>query len=230
MINKQRTLSGTIIKKEELIKSISYDQEEIIKWIIKLYCPNGFECDPTYSKGNFYKNINKPKLKFDINPQTDDTKQADCTNLPIDNNSVESIMFDPPFVAGIQNKSNTGVIINRFGSFKNVSEELWEMYHKALDEFYRILKINGILAFKCQDSVDSGKQCLSHIEIINYACSLGFYPKDLFVLLAKQRLIGKHHHNQQHARKFHSYFIVFLKQKCPIKYYGLDLKLIKIGE
>ncbi len=205
-------------QKAEIIKTISYDQEEIIKSIMKLYCPQGFDLDPTYSKGNFYKNILQPKFKYDLNPQSHDVKQANCIDLPFGNYSLNSIMFDPPFIAGIQNKSNTGIIINRFGSFKNISKELWQMYHKALDEFKRILKINGILVFKCQDSVDSGKQCLSHVEIINYALKIGFYPKDLFVLLAKNRLIGKHHHKQQHARKFHSYFIVFINQKCPIEY------------
>jgi len=223
-LSKQTTLGDSkTVQKEEIIKTISYDQEEIIKWIMKLYCPDGFDLDPTYSKGNFYKNIEKPKLKFDIIPQSEEVKKADCTNLPIESGSLNSIMFDPPFVAGIQKKSNNGIIINRFGSFKNVSKELWEMYRKALKEFTRILKPNGILVFKCQDSVDSGKQCLSHVEIINYALKIGFYPKDLFVLLAKNRLIGKHHHKQQHARKFHSYFIVFIKQKCPVKYSKVEV-------
>ena len=216
----QQKLNGEVVEKKELIKSISYDQEEIIKWIMKLYCPDGFDLDPTYSKGNFYKNIKQPRFKYDLNPQLQDVKQADCTKLPFNNCSLNSIMFDPPFVAGIQNKSDDGIIINRFGSYKNIAKELWSMYHKALKEFYRILKEDGVLVFKCQDTVDSGKQCLSHIEIINYAYLLGFYPKDLFVLLAKNRLIGKHHHKQQHARKFHSYFIVFIKQESKVKYSG----------
>lgn len=38
-----------------VIKSISYDQHEIIKNIISLYCSDGIELDTTYSKGLFYK-------------------------------------------------------------------------------------------------------------------------------------------------------------------------------
>lgn len=72
---------------------------------------------------------------------------------------------------------------------------------------------------KCQDTVDSCKQYFSHVEIINHASKVGFYPKDLFILLAKARIIGENHEKQQHARKFHSYFIVFLKTKNPpVKY------------
>ena len=211
-------------KRDEIIKTISYDQEEIIKNIIKLYCPDGIDLDPTYSKGVFYKNIKEPKLKFDLYPQIEGVVEADCGELPLESNTINTIMFDPPFVAGIQKKSDTGIIINRFGSYKNVSIVLWGMYHRALKEFYRLLKPKGILIFKCQDSVDSGKQCLSHVEVINYAMSLGFYPKDMFVLLAKNRLIGKHHSKQQHARKFHSYFLVFIKQRNPVNYYALSKK------
>lgn len=36
-----------------LIKSISYDEQEIIQWILKLHCKTPIELDPTYSKGNF---------------------------------------------------------------------------------------------------------------------------------------------------------------------------------
>lgn len=218
----QQTLTGKQEDKKEIIKTISYNQDEIMQSIIDLYCPSGFELDPTYSKGNFYKNIPQPKYKFDLFPQAEEVEKADCGKLPLENSSINSIMFDPPFVAGIQKKSNDGIIINRFGSYKNVSIELWEMYHRALKEFYRLLKPNGFLIFKCQDSVDSGKQCLSHVEIINYAMNLGFYPKDMFILLARNRLIGKHHHNQQHARKFHSYFLVFKKSQNPVKYFGLN--------
>ncbi len=102
-------------------------------------------------------------------------------------------MFDPPFVIGIPNGSKdtegSNIITNRFSSFKTL-DDLWDFYHESLHEFKRLLRPNGILIFKCQDTVSSAKQCLSHVEIINYALSIGFYPLDLFILLARNRLIG----------------------------------------
>jgi hypothetical protein len=223
--HKQVPLFGSEeVKVERIIKTTSYNQERIIQDIIMLYCPEGIELDPTYSIGNFYKRIPKPKFKYDLKPLLPEVKQADCRKLPHDNCSIKSVMFDPPFVAGIDREDKgyiSGIIRNRFGFYRNVQTELWEMYHDALREFYRILVPNGILVFKCQDSVDSGKQCLSHVEIINYAISVGFYPIDLFVLIAKQRLIGPDAHVQQHARKFHSYFLVFKKVNCPVKYFSV---------
>jgi len=204
-----------------VIKSISYSQDEILKNIIKLYCPGGFELDPTYSVGNFYKKIKQPKYKFDINPVRSDVIKADSIDLPLRNESIGSIVFDPPFLAtrgnvkGSRKKSN--IIIKRFGYYDNM-KDLWNYYQLSLKEFYRVLKDKGVLVCKIQDSISSGKQFLSHIELINQAIKLGFYPKDVFILLSKNVILSPKHNKQQHARKFHSYFTVFKKENNRIKY------------
>ena len=51
---------------EQLIKSISFNQSEIIKGILKLHVPNEtIDCDPTYSKGNFYNNTEIKEFNYD---------------------------------------------------------------------------------------------------------------------------------------------------------------------
>ena len=194
-----------------MIKSVSDNQHQIIKDILTLYCPDGIDLDPTYSKGNFYKQIEKPRLKSDLFPQADDVVKCDAASLWLENDSIQTIMFDPPFVAGHTKENPTGIIGERFHGFRYVSD-LWEWYDKCLLEFHRVLKKNGVLIFKCQDTVSSGKQHLSHVHIINKAEELGFYSKDLFILTAKNRIIGHNHQVQKHARKFHSYFLVFVKK------------------
>tara|TARA_Y100000592_G_scaffold47300_1_gene75173 strand:+ start:5918 stop:6604 length:687 start_codon:yes stop_codon:yes gene_type:complete len=203
-----------------MIKSISHDQHEIIKNIQDMFVPGGFELDPTYSKGKFYvpNDICEPKLKFDLYPQDEQTIKASAECLPIDDGTISSIMFDPPFVAGHTKAKPTGIIGERFHGFRYVSD-LWEWYDKCLIEFNRILKKDGILAFKCQDTVSSGKNWFSHCYIMERALVHGFYPRDMFVLLAKSRIIGHNHRNtQNHARKFHSYFWVFEKKTCRVPY------------
>ena len=102
-------------KQTEIIRSVSTDQTEILKWIMKLYVPDGFEADSTYSKGGFYKDIPPPRLRFDLNPQSKDVIQADCRELPLADESISSLMFDPPFLAttGKSLKEDKGNIINR---------------------------------------------------------------------------------------------------------------------
>lgn len=196
-----------------MISSIGYDQHEIIRNIIALHCPEGIELDPTYSKGNFYRasGIKAPEEKYDMYPQTPDTLQADAKELPYLDGVIRSIMFDPPFIAGHTKNKPSGIIGERFYGFRYVAD-LWAWYTECLKEFYRVLEPKGVLIFKCQDTVSSGKQFMSHVYIINEAERLGFYIKDMFVLLAKSRIIGHNHARQQHARKYHSYFLVFIKQ------------------
>ncbi len=207
-----------------MIKSISFNEQEIIRWILQLHC-NGrqIDLDPTYSKGNFYKKgIDHPILKFDINPQVEGVVEANAENLPLNNESVQTIMFDPPFLATkgksleINNSSNK--INKRFGVYPT-EKELHQFYSNALNEFYRVLQKNGILIFKCQDKVSSGKQYFSHVFIVNEAIKRGFYCKDMFVLLAKNRIVADWQlKNQKNARKFHSYFLVFEKSDKKIDY------------
>ena len=206
-----------------MFKSISYCQFEIINSILELHVKSKkIDLDPTYSKGNFYKgSIQQPTYCFDINPKFPYVGQACATKIPLPDQHVDTIMFDPPFLAttgkSLQNNDRNNIINKRFGVFKN-EIELHSFYQKSLLEFYRIIKNNGILIFKCQDKVSSGKQYFSHCFIYEMAKSIGWYPKDLFILLAKNRIVAKWQKTQQHTRKFHSYFWVFQKKKVTINY------------
>lgn len=206
-----------------MIKSISFDEQEIINGILKLHCKTPIELDPTYSKGNFYKKgIEIPKFKFDINPQLKGVEKANAENLPLENESINTIMFDPPFLATTGKSltviNNSNKINQRFGVYPS-EKKLHQFYINSMMEFYRILKEDGILIFKCQDKISSSKQYLSHVFIINEAEKLGFYTKDMFILLAKNRIVANWQlKNQKNARKFHSYFLVFEKSKKKISY------------
>lgn len=208
-----------------MIKSISYNQEQIIKDILKLHVPKGvIDCDPTYSKGNFYNNtgIKPPKYRYDIEPQIAGVEVSDCRDLPLQNNSLDCIIFDPPFLAttgqSLKSNDSNNIINKRFGVYTN-EKELHKFYVDSLAEFHRVLKDKGILIFKCQDKISSGKQYLSHVFIVNEAVRIGYYPKDLFVLLAKNRIVADWQvKNQKNARKFHSYFLVLEKSKKRIEY------------
>jgi len=200
-------------RNREWFLSVGYDQDEILRSISILHnAGNPFECDPTYSKGVFYRNFPEPRLKFDLVPQLPEVRQADCRALPLAGASVQSIMFDPPFVmSGDTHKEiKTGKIMDRFSCFQNY-KELTALYYPAIFEMYRILKPGGLLVFKCQDSVSSGQQYMTHIDTTTWAQEAGFYAKDLFILINSNLLMGPFWKNQQHARKAHSYFLVFRK-------------------
>lgn len=208
-----------------MIQSTSYDQSEIIRNILELHVPSHkIDCDPTFSKGVFYKNtgIEVPKRCFDINPQLSCVEFGDSRNLPLADASIDCMMFDPPFLATTGKsltESKTGNIINRrFGVYPS-EKELHQFYVDSLFEAHRVLKDGGVLIFKCQDKVSSGKQYMSHVFVHNKAVEVGFYPKDLFVLLSENRLVADwQKKNQKHSRKYHCYFWVFEKSERRIDY------------
>ena len=208
-----------------LIKSTSYDQSEIIRNILALHVPKGrIDCDPTYSRGNFYNNtsIEHPIYKFDIYPQAQGVKYGDSRNLPLNDSSISCLMFDPPFLAttgkSLTASNENNRINKRFGVYPS-EKELHRFYVDSMREAYRVLDDNGVLIFKCQDKVSSGKQYMSHVFIMQEAIKIGFYPKDLFILLSKNRLVADWQiKNQKNARKFHCYFWVFQKNQKTVEY------------
>ena len=203
----QNTLFG-----QKVIKSVSFSQHEIIKDILHLHCNgNPIDCDATYSIGNFYKKgLERPKYKFDINPQIKGVVKASSTNMPLEDNSINVMMFDPPFMFGKHGKTDENIMNKRFSMYDKW-EDLEYHYKNSLKEFNRVLDKKGILIFKCQDYTDS-KTTMTHSMVYNWATDLGFYAKDLFILFSKGAIANKNL-TQRHARKYHSYFWVFQNNK-----------------
>lgn len=80
-------------------------------------------------------------------------------------------------------------------------EAVLDLYCKAGNEAHRVLRPYGILIVKCQDEVSANIQHLTHVEIIINYQSLGFYTKDLFVLVRPNKPAVSRMKKQEHARK-----------------------------
>ena len=126
--------------------SVFENDSEILKAIDDIFLKNKwFDLDCTYSKGVFYYDIPQPRIKSDIKPQFEDVIENDCTELNfIENNSLNSIVFDPPFLFRKRKSVNNDKISERFSYF-NSYEELQYMYKKSLDCFKNKLKKGGYL-------------------------------------------------------------------------------------
>ena len=87
-----------------------------------------------------------------------------------------------------------------------------DMYFRAGTEAWRVLRDEGVLIVKCQDEVSANRQYLTHVEIIKEYEELGFYTKDLFVVVRSNKPSVSRLKRQVHARKNHSFFLVFIKK------------------
>lgn len=165
-----------------------------------------YDLDCTYSKGVFYQGIKEPRLKSDLIPLNMEVIKSDCTELNfINDNSLNSIVFDPPFLFRKRKSINNDKISARFTYF-NSYDDLQDMYKRSLDCFKRKLKKGGYVCFKCQDMTD-GKFYCTHNFIINYAEKIGFELKDIIIKKSKTKL-QRDAKQQNCVAKVHSYWLI----------------------
>jgi hypothetical protein len=114
---------------------------------------------------------------------------------------------------------------NKASSEKKYHEGVLDLYFSAAKEAWRVLRDGGIYIVKCQDEVCSNRQRLTHVEIIYELEQDGFVTEDLFVVVRNGKPGVSRMLVQAHARKNHSYFIVFIKPKGKKRWTGLKHRL-----
>lgn len=121
--------------------SVFKEDSEILKAISDIHLRGEwFDIDCTYSKGVFWKDLQQPKYKSDIDPLFEDVMKIDTTDMSgIGDGVFSSIVFDPPFLFRKRKSQNNDKISARFSYF-NSFEDLVDMYEKSLNEFHRVLK------------------------------------------------------------------------------------------
>jgi hypothetical protein len=94
---------------------------------------------------------------------------------------------------------------------KKYHDAVLDLYFKAAKEACRVLRKKGVFIVKCQDEVCANKQRLTHVELINELAKYGYICEDLFVIIRNNKPGVSRILKQRHARKNHSYFLVFRK-------------------
>ena len=196
-----------------VIKSVNDNQNEILCNILRLYIKSDtFDCDLTFSVGNFYRQIDKPHFRFDINPQTEDVKHlSEAYDIP--SYSLHSIVIDLPFIVNANCKggfSEHSKIAKRFDFFTS-EEELYKANNDMIELSYDKLSKGGFLIMKVMDVCGPNGQIWVANYVHNKAIECGFVLDDIFVLLARSKYLHTNGKIQRHARKYHSYFFVFRK-------------------
>lgn len=195
-----------------VIRSISACQHEILNSILVLNDLTTFDADLSYGNGRFYKHIPQPKYRFDLDETRQHCEQACSTNVPLKDSSINSCIFDPPFLCHVKKaRAHNSIMAKRFGGYWRY-DELEEHYTKTIEEAFRIMQPKGIFVFKCQDIIHNHKLHSTHMNIMDWAQGK-FRLKDLFILTAKHRMPmpkkqGEAKPKQKHARVFHSFFLV----------------------
>lgn len=196
-----------------VVKSVSSNEDDILLGIMRLHNAGSVFCaDVTYSVGGLYRgSVPAPPLKFDIAPKVEGVGRADVCSLPIETGSIRSVVFDPPFMFNPHGSAKNNKANVRYTMFPTWAD-LERTYKGALAEFWRVLVPGGIVAFKCQDYTDA-KTTMTHCLVYQWAAEAGFYAKDIFIRYRDHGPAYNPALRQKHARKFHSYWWVFQRQR-----------------
>jgi len=237
---KTTRVNGGVATNDLVLSCYQEGNDTVFPQILKLYVPEfSVIADTTFGKGVFWKNVDTKKydcrfsdLKTEGLPE-DVRPGIDARRLPYENASMEAVVFDPPYMHTPGGTAHNGhqnfeqYYANNVEIDKGVARQIWEetngnppKYHEAVTDLYfrsgreawRVLKENGIYIVKCQDEVCSNRNRFTHVEIMNELADYGFMCKDLFVVMRTNRPgVSCLKNAQAHARKNHSYFLVFQK-------------------
>ena len=199
--------------------------------VLRLYVPKGSTiADVTWGRGIFWKQVNAYDyniIRSDLNAGGVNVT-ADFQALPYADDSLDALVLDPPYLytggwktlRGYFHETNErwsgSTYGNRERSASGISgvQAVDEMYFRGIEQARRVLRHKGILILKCMDQVMSGKQVWAHITYMNFAESVHFRAEDLFVTVRKSPPLMRHKPEaQKHARRNHSYFLVFKNWK-----------------
>jgi len=190
---------------------------DVFPLVLELYVPKGSTvADVTYGRGVFWRNVPKGRYRLKASDMRDG---VDCRDLPYRARSLDCVVLDPPYMhtprtAYRKQRGFEAYYRNRArksSGGKKYHDAVLDLYYAASREAQRVLKAGGILIAKCQDTVCSNRQRLTHVEIINELAGMNFQVEDLFLVVRNNRPGVSRTVKQVHARKNHSYFLVFRK-------------------
>lgn len=214
---------GGIASSDLILSAHVGGNASIFPKILALHVPKGSTvADVTHGSGVFWRNV--PSGDYNL-LASDISGGVDCRRLPYADASIDCVVLDPPYMEGFFRRESTRKAgdgthdtFRRYYSNGDESAAITghaavcDLYERAGREAHRVLRAKGVLIVKCQDEVSANKQWLTHIE--NYIAyrGMGFYCKDIFVVVRTNHPGVSRIKKQVHARKNHSYFMVFVKQ------------------
>ena len=201
---------------------------DVFPHVLALYVPKGSAvADVTYGNGAFWKKARARDYRLfpsDLHPKSADVARADARQLPYADASIDCVVFDPPYMHTPGGTAHDGH--QNFEAYyknnghntteKKYHEAVLDLYTESAKEAFRVLRNGGRYIVKCQDEVCACKQRLTHVEIINDLSQMSFVADDLFVLVRENRPGVSRILKQRHARKNHSYFLVFTKYVAKV--------------
>lgn len=221
-----RRVQGGVASTDVVVSSHLDDNSGVFPKLLRLHvAPGSTVADLTFGRGVFWRKV--PKGQYNLLP-CDLKLGSDWKRLEYGDSSLDAVVFDPPYMEGLYRKTKPAMAgsgthrafrdaysngaLHTDAKQRKYHDAVLEAYLSVMPEVRRVLKPGGKFIVKCQDEVSANRQKLTHVELIWAYEAQGFYCKDLFVVMRRNVPVIARLLKQEHARKNHSYFLVFQRQ------------------
>lgn len=173
--------------------------------------------DVTYNTGKMWaKAKNKPGLRFDIDGTLPDLDGvADFRSIPLPDESVEVVVFDPPHILDM---GSAKYVMYGETEKAKVTQDISAHFEPFLLEAKRVLTANGVVFAKLADQVHDHLYRWHQADFVVAARAVGLTPCDLII---KPNNVGSFidpkWKKAHHTRRAHSYWIVVRKGRCEVR-------------
>lgn len=176
--------------------------------------------DMTYGRGTFWTKYRPPRLVTnDLGKGTPHVRFDMRHRAPFPDHTFDVTVIDPPYKL---NGTATRDVDERYGVENTTTrDDRHALMCDALTEGIRVTKPLGLVLFKCQDQVNSGRIWWQSRMFAEHAETLGCTHKDSLLYLGhRPQPEGR---SQQHARRNYSTLLVLRTPKARAAQRALDL-------
>lgn len=205
----------------QVLSSVVGDNYDLFTEVRRMWiAPGDVVADVTYGRGAFWKQPaagEVPQIRHEIDPEIGDG--VDCRALPEPDESIDVVVFDPPYRAAHGGTQVGGDKLypgyNLPASNLDSTNDVLNLYRDGIKEAARVLKPGGRIMVKCQDLSYSSRLHLTHLDVLRHMVSAGLDLVDMFVLVNNKRApINKAAKRQERARRAHSYLLIGAKAQA----------------
>ena len=173
--------------------------------------------DMTYGRGRFwtlYRPINLVPHDLYVGDG------VDFRDLPEKDESVDVVVFDPPYIAGGGTESSTipdfrdryGLPTSKAHDGPQTADDIALLYREGISEAERILKPKGRLMVKTMDFVNGGVFHTMRHLVVTEAIAVGMRQVDEFVHYSGTGPSNFADKTQRTSRRAHSFLCIFKKE------------------
>lgn len=170
--------------------------------------------DANWGGGLFWKGTSYPVVGMDRDPQRAKDIQADNGSLPLRDESVDVLAYDPPHIPDVGRRVRAKYMSEQY-SIAWGQQDIGGSTLAFLVEAVRVLRAGGIVIAKLSDQVQTGEKHWQVVDYVHGARVVGLTPCDHVVKVrarAGPQPWGEA--QQKHAWQRHSDFIVCRKGGC----------------